>query len=103
MTAEHMRVLLHNERDSDLLFEMALDVVRADIPEAVLEAIRLGQDDSPPKTRRRHRRGRHLATIGGKNTGTRNEPPHRSGDVSISVRTDNQMWVRVHRAMQHRP
>ena len=43
MTAEHMRVLLHNERDSGLLFEMALDVVRADIPEAVLEAIRLGR------------------------------------------------------------
>ena len=43
MTAEHLRVLLHQERDSDLLHEMALDVVRADIPEAVLEAIRLGR------------------------------------------------------------
>ena len=43
MTAEHLRVLLHHERDSDLLYEMALDIVRADIPEAVLEAIRLGR------------------------------------------------------------
>ena len=36
-------MLLHHERDSDLLYEMALDVVRADIPEVVLEAIRLGR------------------------------------------------------------
>ena len=43
MTAEHLRVLLHQERDGDLLYEMALDVVRVDIPEAVVEAIRLGR------------------------------------------------------------
>ena len=43
MTAEHLRVLLRNERDSDLLCEMALDVVRADIPDEVLEAIRTGR------------------------------------------------------------
>ena len=43
MTAEHLRVLLQNERDSDLLHEMALDVVRADIPHEVLEAIRIGR------------------------------------------------------------
>ena len=43
MTAEHLRVLLHNERDSDLLFEMALDLVRANIPPEILDAIRLGR------------------------------------------------------------
>ena len=36
-------MLLHHERDNDLLYEMALDVVRFDIPEVVLEAIRLGR------------------------------------------------------------
>ena len=43
MTAEHLRVLLRNERDSDLLYEMVLDVVRADISDVVLEAIRIGR------------------------------------------------------------
>ena len=43
MTAEHLRVLLRNERDSDLLHEMASDVVRADISDEVLEAIRIGR------------------------------------------------------------
>ena len=43
MTAEHLRVLLHNERDSDLLFERALDLVRANIPLEILDAIRLGR------------------------------------------------------------
>ena len=43
MTAEHLRVLLRNERDSDLLYEMVLDVVRADISDEVLEAIRIGR------------------------------------------------------------
>ena len=43
MTAEHLRVLLHNERDSDLLFEMALDLVRANIFPERLDATRLGR------------------------------------------------------------
>ena len=43
MTAEYLRVLLRNERDSDLLYEMALDVVRGDISDVVLEAIRIGR------------------------------------------------------------
>ena len=43
MTAEHLRVLLHNERDSDLLYEMALDLVRANIHLKILDATRLGR------------------------------------------------------------
>ena len=43
MTAEHLRVLLHNENDSNLLHEMAVDVVRGEIPGPVAEAMRLGQ------------------------------------------------------------
>ena len=43
MTAEHLWVLLRNERDSDLLCEMASDVVRADISDEVMEAIRIGR------------------------------------------------------------
>ena len=43
MTAEHPRVLLLNENDSNLLHEMAVDVVRGEIPGPVAEAMRLGQ------------------------------------------------------------
>ena len=49
MTAEHLRVLLRNERDSDLLCEMALDVVRADISDEV-GGHQNRQDECSPET-----------------------------------------------------
>ena len=58
MTAEHLRVLLHNESDSDVLFEMALDLVRANIPLEILDAIRLGRMVALQKTWRRRERDR---------------------------------------------
>ena len=43
MTAEHLRVLLHNENDGNLHHETAVDVVKGEIPGPVAEAMRLGQ------------------------------------------------------------
>ena len=39
----YLQVLLHNENDSNLLHEMAVDVVKGEIPGPVAEAMRLGQ------------------------------------------------------------
>ena len=74
MTAEHLRVLLHNENDSNLLHEMAVDVVKGEIPGPIA-------DDSAPKARReseRNRGRRHLPTACGEDFGPRTEQPPRS-------------------------
>ena len=40
MTPEHLKVFFHNDNDSNFLHEMAVDVVREEIPGPVAEAMR---------------------------------------------------------------
>ena len=56
MTAEHFRVLLHNENDSNLLHEMAVDGEGRNT-RASCRGHEVGADDSPPKARRGGVRG----------------------------------------------
>ena len=43
MTTEHLKVVLNSARDSEMLWQMAEEFVRAEVPVEVVEGIRLGR------------------------------------------------------------
>ena len=43
MTIEHLKVVLNSVRDSEMLWQMAEEFVRAEVPVEVVEGIRLGR------------------------------------------------------------
>ena len=50
MTSEHVRPLLSRPADLHWLFRAGEQLARGEAPEVAVEAIRMGEDDSAPKT-----------------------------------------------------
>ena len=61
MTTEHLKVVLNSARDSEMLWQMAEEFVRAEVPVEVVEGIRLGRMTlRKPWRGEGHCRGRHV-------------------------------------------